>query len=292
MRGVDTVQRNKHYRCLEYDHDQTGDICLIACGMERCDPGAHYGPEERECWHLHAVLSGKGTLLAGGRTFHPHYGQLFLLRDGEVVEYYADKDDPWEYCWVTYKGTEAERISSEIGFSKSVYCLDSTVDVKEYFGLIQRMYAQPEMNYVNDLRRRGILLEFLALAMDAAGHTKRRKAGDRETDQRYFVQCAIDFIHNNYNVITVNDIVEYIGFTRSYLSRIFRNVIGRTPQEYLMQYRVSKARTLLEETDMSITEIAAKVGYENPLTFSRMFHGICGVSPKEYRNQLSGEEQV
>ena len=44
MKAVDTAKRNKHYRCLEYDHDQTGDICLVACGMERCDPGVNFGP--------------------------------------------------------------------------------------------------------------------------------------------------------------------------------------------------------------------------------------------------------
>ncbi|MBP3877990.1 MAG: AraC family ligand binding domain-containing protein [Lachnospiraceae bacterium] len=79
MKAVDTVKRNRHYRCLEYDHDQKGDICLIACGMERCDPGVNNGPEVRDCYHLHVVLSGTGTLKAGGKTYHPHFGQMFLL---------------------------------------------------------------------------------------------------------------------------------------------------------------------------------------------------------------------
>ena len=57
MKAKDTVKRNVHYRCLEYDHDQEGDICLVACGMERCDPGINFGPEVRDCYHLHVVLS-------------------------------------------------------------------------------------------------------------------------------------------------------------------------------------------------------------------------------------------
>ena len=81
MKAKDTVKRNVHYRCLEYDHDQEGDICLVACGMERCDPGINFGPEVRDCYHLHVVLSGTGVLLAGGKEFHPHFGQMFLLKD-------------------------------------------------------------------------------------------------------------------------------------------------------------------------------------------------------------------
>ncbi|MBR2654242.1 MAG: AraC family ligand binding domain-containing protein, partial [Lachnospiraceae bacterium] len=83
MKAKDTVKRNVHYRCLEYDHDQEGDICLVACGMERCDPGINFGPEVRDCYHLHVVLSGTGVLLAGGKEFHPHFGQMFLLKDNE-----------------------------------------------------------------------------------------------------------------------------------------------------------------------------------------------------------------
>ena len=168
MKAVDTAKRNKHYRCLEYDHDQSGDICLVACGMERCDPGVNFGPEVRDCYHLHAILSGTGTLRAGGKVFHPNIGQMFLLKDNEEVQYTADKENPWRYCWVTYNGTDAARISEEIGFGEGVYCIDTSADAHEFFELVLRMHEKPEMNYINDLRRRGILLEFLALAMETS----------------------------------------------------------------------------------------------------------------------------
>ena len=78
MKAVDTAKRNRHYRCIEYDHDQEGNICLVACGIENCDPGVSFGPEIRDCYHLHAILSGRGTLLAGGKEFHPHFGQMLF----------------------------------------------------------------------------------------------------------------------------------------------------------------------------------------------------------------------
>ena len=53
MKHRDTARRNRFYHCLEYDHEQEGELCLVASGMERCDPGVHYGPELRDCCVMH-----------------------------------------------------------------------------------------------------------------------------------------------------------------------------------------------------------------------------------------------
>lgn len=285
MKATDTAKRNKHYHCLEYDHDQTGDICLIACGMERCDPGVAYGPDLRDCYHLHVVLSGTGTLHAGGKTVHPRFGQMFLLKHNEIAEYIADQNDPWRYCWVTYNGTEAKRLSEEIGFTDGVYCLDSTVEAREFFDLVCKMNEKPEMNYINDLRRRGILLEFLALALEATETPTRKLERRSEYPTEAYVQKAIDFIHYNYASIRVSDIVEYIGFTRSYFTTIFKKRTGVSPQEYLMQYRLSQGCQLLLTSNKPIQDIAVQIGYENPLSFSRIFKNAYGISPTEYRQK-------
>lgn len=287
MKAEDTVKRNKYYHCLEYDHDQEGDICLIACGMERCDPGANYGPELRDCYHLHAVLSGTGVLKAGGKEFRPRFGQLFLLKDGETVQYTADEQDPWRYCWVTYSGTEAAKISGEIGFTEGVYCIDTSADVHEFYELIYRMHEKPEMNYINDMRRRGILLEFLALAMETTTAGKQKAAIRREYSTEFYVQKAIRFIDLNYQTIKVSDVVEYIGFSRSYFTTIFRKYAGISPQEYLIQCRLKNACRLLSETDIPIQMVADEVGYEDPLVFTKSFSKKYKMSPREYRKRSS-----
>ena len=253
MKAVDTAKRNKHYRCLEYDHDQTGDICLVACGMERCDPGVNFGPEVRDCYHLHAILSGSGTLRAGGKVF--------------------------------YNGTDARKISEEIGFTEGVYCIDTSADARDFYEMVRRMHEKPEMNYINDLRRRGILLEFLALAMETSEAGQTKKVVRREYSAEVYVQRAINFIDMNYATIRVSDIVEYIGFTRSYFTTIFRKHTGVSPQEYLLQCRFKNGCRLLAETDYPVQKIAEQVGYEDPLAFSKAFKKIYKMSPTAYREQ-------
>ena len=288
MKAKDTVTRNKHYRCLEYDYDQSGDIFLISCGIERCDPGITFGPDLRVGYHLHAVLSGTGTLYVGDKVFHPHVGQLFLLKDNEVAKYTADKKDPWRYCWVTFNGSDAKRLCEEIGFTDGVYCLDSKIDTYQFFELVKRMHEKPQMNYINDLRRRGILLEYLSLAMDA---TKKNASEHKyEYSTEVYIQRAQVLIYLNYATIRVSDVIEYVGFTRSYFTTIFTKAVGMSPQEYIIKCRLEASCNLLTHTNLSVQAIAAKVGYDDQLTFSKLFKRHYGVSPTKFRNQQDEQE--
>ena len=210
--------------------------------------------------------------------------QFFLLKDHETVEYAADVSDPWEYCWVTYNGTEARRLSEKIGFTDGVYCLQSEAEPKLFYEMVLRMYERPEMNDTSDLYRCGILLEFLALAMESAGG-KARRVRRPDSPAKVYVDRAIQFIHYNYATIRVNDVADYLGLTRSYFTNLFKKWAGQSPQEYLMQYRLKIACRQLAETALPVQEIAAHVGYENQMTFSKMFRKAYGISPTEYRQR-------
>lgn len=290
MKPEDTLKRNKFYHCLEYDHDQTGELCLISCGFEQCDGGVCYGSEVKDCFCLHAVLSGTGILRINGKVLQPAAGQLFLLKEGELAEYTADEHHPWKYCWIGFKGDEAGKMCEYIGFTDGIYCLDSRVEISEFYSLVYRMHEKPEMSFINGLYRRGVLLEFLALAMTATQSLERTMQTMRYSSEVY-VKRAAEFIRYNYATINVTDVVEYVGFSRSYFSTLFRQMMGGSLQEFLMKCRIERSRELLEKTELSIQDIAAQVGYENPLSFSRAFKGTCGFSPAHYRQNMNKENE-
>ena len=103
------------------------------------------------------------------------------------------------------------------------------------------------------------------------------------------MQRGVDFIHYNYATITVTDIVEYIGFSRSYFSTLFRRHMGVSPQQYLMNYRLEQSCRLLRTTGLSVQDIAQRVGYEEPLNYSRAFKRAKGISPTEYRQMTANQ---
>ena len=163
------------------------------------------------------------------------------------------------------------------------------MEAKDFFDLVCRMHENPEMNYINDLRRRGILLEFLALALEATETRSKKLERRNEYSTDVYVSRAVDFIHYNYATIHVSDIVKYIGFSRSYFATIFKKKIGISPQEYLIQYRLKQSCHLLLSTGLSIQDIASQIGYDDALNFSKAFKNTYGISPSEYRSRRCAE---
>ena len=131
------------------------------------------------------------------------------------------------------------------------------------------------------------LIGHLYLFIDAFVRSSRETKITRGNSlQDFYIKEAITFIEQNFqNEITVEDIADFCGLNRSYFGKIFRENLGKTPQEFLISYRMSKATELLRLTTLSIGDIANAVGYANPLHFSRAFKNVYGCSPREWRGE-------
>jgi AraC family transcriptional regulator of arabinose operon len=289
MEHKSVLHESSNYRCLDYYETQTESLYLRRCGVEKCVAGneLHYLPG-RPCYHLHVILSGKGFLTVDGQTYHLHFGQMFLTRPDEEVSYCPDGEDPWTYCWMSFDGENARYYAESAGFKDGVSWQDCFVDYQEFNTLVQRVLSRPELTLANDLMRLGALFEFLSLAIESNYKSNQVVRHRHEYAPDVYVNHALDYIRKNYDTIRVTDVARYIGINRSYLTNIFKKKMGVSPQEYLLQYRLDKGSKLLLETRMSIQEVAQKIGYDNPLTFSKMFKSVYGVSPRNYRLQGGG----
>jgi two-component system response regulator YesN len=98
---------------------------------------------------------------------------------------------------------------------------------------------------------------------------------------------AKQFIAENYYLdISLEDLAKREYMSSSYLSRAFSDIVGTSFTDYLKAVRVSRAQALLLSTDKGVAEIAAKVGYQDPNYFSRVFKLVTGKSPLQYRQGI------
>ncbi len=112
------------------------------------------------------------------------------------------------------------------------------------------------------------------------------EAGDRkkEAPAEFVVNRAIKFIHEEYhNDIYLEQIAETLSVSPKYLSKIFKKITNQNISNYIVRLRISEAKKLIIETDETINNIAAKVGFTSKSTFYRLFKNIEGVSPSDYR---------
>ena len=99
-------------------------LSVYNVGFQRCDPLYQWGPGVRDHYLIHAVVSGKGTYSVNGHRYDLAAGDVFLVYPHTTVTYASDRNDPWEYCWVTFTGSEALNVVTDIGFTEEIYCLD------------------------------------------------------------------------------------------------------------------------------------------------------------------------
>lgn len=85
-------------------------------------------------------------------------------------------------------------------------------------------------------------------------------------------------------ILTREQIADALGVSPSYVSRVFRHSTGMTLWDYVNGFRVARARDLLEHSDMTVTEVAFAVGYNDPAYFSRIFRKTTGKSPRDFRS--------
>lgn len=85
--------------------------------------------------------------------------------------------------------------------------------------------------------------------------------------------------------VTLDRLAEIANLSSFHFARMFRLSTGLPPFAYQRRLRCERARELLVETDLPITEIAAQVGYDTPQAFARMFRGEAGMSPSAYRQE-------
>lgn len=83
--------------------------------------------------------------------------------------------------------------------------------------------------------------------------------------------------------LSLEEMADMAVFSRFYFSRVFRSITGTSPGRFLTAIRLYKAKNLLLETSMSVTDISYQVGYNSPGTFSSRFTRSVGISPARYR---------
>lgn len=267
------------------------DLSLLQFGRSACKNGYSFGPAARNHYLFHFILSGKGTLYAdnsSGTTeiYKIHANEGFMLFPDQVTTYIADNDDPWEYIWIEFDGFQAKTAVDKSGLS-----MDSPVYRSQAPEL--RELALQEMVYIINNKDAASfnLIGHTYLFLDyftRSAVTPIVKAQQQNTASYFYINEAIRFIELNYQKdITVEEIAENCGLNRNYFGKKFKECFGKTPQEFLMRFRMAKAIELLEKTHLSIGEISRAVGYNDQLHFSRAFKNTYGISPRQWREKYT-----
>lgn len=252
-------------------------ISLFACGYGKTRKDYCFGPQIRNEYILHYVVSGKGYYEVGGKTYTVEKGNIFAIYPGEKVTYYADGSEPWVNCWINFVGKDAKKYLERTPISPESLVIK--VEDSEYVKTIQRCLKYALSDNYTQTRLSAFVLEFLSMIEENIQHTPQ-KARDR------YINSALTYMDYSYgNGITASDVSDYLGIERTYFYRIFKESQGISPTDYLLNIRIEKAKQLITAGD-SFASIASAVGISDIYYFSKLFTKAVGMTPSSYRKTV------
>lgn len=245
----------------------------------------------RKDYLLVYVHSGKALVRSGCTDHEINAGTVFLYRPSEEQYYGQIKNEPAECYWAHFTGFSAQDILQKTDFGKDNIFITGVSDgVCAIFKMMINELLEKPDNY--SFMTASLLVQVICL-LSRMKLSNGRIEKVREREQK--INFTLSYIHSNYSrKITLAELARICNLCRNRYIVVFKEHLGMTPFEYLMNYRLQKARELLDNTDLSVRQVSVLTGFEDQLYFSRVFKRHVGASPEKYRAgaHMSGSEHA
>jgi AraC-like DNA-binding protein len=142
-------------------------------------------------------------------------------------------------------------------------------------------------DYIMQLYIKAALLKILAALASQELFTPTAKNSDKRVEG---IKAALTYIRENYReTIYIRDLAGILNMNEQYFCRFFKQAIGRSPMDYVNEYRIKQAALLLENTDLPVTEICLECGFNNMGNFLREFKKYRNTTPLQYRKHVAAD---
>lgn len=271
--------------------DKSQPLILVSCGIYQLQTKKRlptWRPRGRLDYQLLYVASGKTHFFFKGEDREVTAGHMVLFppRVEQHYEYYGP-DKP-EVYWVHFTGGNVKNILRHF---------EIPMDDPVFYCGVTTAYADLFKNMIHELQTCRIGYQELGeMYLRQLFLLVQRTRTEHKPSINSYLQEEMDYARRYFNEhyneeIIIEDFAKSRGMSTTWFLRNFKQVIGHSPMQYILSIRINNAVTLLETTNYNVNEIAAIVGYDNPLYFSRLFKKQTGVSPSDYRKLLTREEQ-
>lgn len=205
-------------------------------------------------------------------------GQAFLLFPGVWHRYRPLKKTGWDESWIGFGGEIADRVLQHFfPPQKAVVTIGYVQELEELILSIAELSQEATVGYQQIMAAR--TMEALALVRSLAMnyHSTDRDAA------RKIQQARHHLLHHSDENIDMENLAQQLGLSYSHFRSLFREHTGTAPHQYLLSIRMNKARELLRHSNLTVSEIAYRLGFSSPYYFSRLFKSKNDCTPGEYR---------
>ena len=225
------------------------------------------------------IISGKGHIHTYGEEIEVGAGDFVFMNAKKNIEYWADKNDPYEKIWINFTGPFVEGIVKSLS-------LDQPVLVLKYNAEENILKLHKTLASVNDENRSSrldtvaadicsIFLKINYLRRHRERYGENIKTSTAEKIRNYIDSLVIP-------KVDLDDISVKFGLDKGYIVHRFTKKYGISPYKYITAKKIECAKIMLREKSMTISEISSSLGYSGTQHFSSSFKKATGKTPTEY----------
>lgn len=261
----------------------TPHLPVTAVYGDEFDRGKNYTnwrPQGGRDWLLIYTEGGSGMILANGENYYTRPGDALIYEPRFAQDYSTSpRTGAWLLLWAHFLPRPSWRSWMEWPLlAPGTRLVNIPADVRRDFTAAMRRMIR--------FCRRKDAAQLAMCALEEAllwGHEAASRHQEPSLDER--VLKARRILADEFKKpFSLPELARRCGLSVSRLSHLFKQT-GETPQQFLEQQRISHARQLLRLTNLSIEEIAADCGYEDPFYFTKRFRRSQEMSPSEFRRR-------
>lgn len=257
------------------------NIMITKIGLAEKDPNQYfdYKEGERHDFCIQYVFDGEGSFWTNNTLYTVKKGDLFLIPRDKEHYYKANPDNPYTYYWIHFNGSGFENFLKLIGLSDENPVIHNLYDeniVSIFQKLVETSKTKTSASQLITLSLGYELLYKFAseIPLQEQNYT---------TPQEQTCSEITNFIIEHYTQnLSLDDISTHFAMDKYNMIKLYKNVTGFTPINFLVNYRIENACKLLKQ-GRSVNEAAYSCGFNDLPNFSVRFKKIIGVSPSEFK---------
>ena len=253
-------------------------------------------PHTHDCMEIMYIRSGAACCCINNCHYPVVRGDIYVLAPGDIHEFFISgklSHDTLLFSMELFSAEEKENLLTHPVFhhwilsgnqpeKKLSIPLTATAKLDQMFDDLALECQRPLL--FNNMLRKALLIRLLFFALE-----KGSSSGQYQRQNDLQLSRLFDFISNYYHQdISLNAMAKAASVSQNYLNEFMQRSIGQGAMEYLIRYRVEQARCALENTEMTVSQIAAATGFYDASHFIRIFKRCTGMTPGQYRKLGSG----
>ncbi len=248
----------------------TGDIKTVHFVYES-DFHTLKQPFLRPIYYAHLVTDGSAKMTCVGKEFTLEKGTLFFIFPAIPVSIVGSDD--FKYMYISFMGSTVPSLLEELRVNKDAPTFPDFAHLIDFW--MSSLVRLDEKNA--NLLSEGVLLYTLS-------YLNSREESKKEADAQNLFHMLVDYIDSNYRDpdLSLKKLSTIFSYTEKYISHLFKKHMNIGFILYLNNLRLRYATELISSGVTSVSEVAVRCGYRDPLYFSRIFKKKTGCTPTEY----------